>query len=190
MLELLQPYNSQWATAFQLLQAGLSQGLQISSVDIIHVGSTAIPGLPAKPILDIDVIIPHEDRLPRLESLLVAMGYLSRGNQGIPGRYAFRQQDLSVPRIPGLPGQAWMPHHLYVCMADSLALKNHLCFRDALLADPDLAAAYGRLKWALVHELGMDRERYTKAKTDFVLQVLEACGFSADELSQIAAANR
>jgi GrpB-like predicted nucleotidyltransferase (UPF0157 family) len=83
-----------------------------------------------------------------------------------------------------------MAHHLYVCFEDALALKNHLCFRNALRANPDLAEAYGRLKRELVQRPGMDRETYTRAKTTFVLEVLQGKGFSADELAQIADANR
>ena len=201
MRDLLQPYDPQWAAAFASLRSRLLQALPDPRPGIVHVGSTAIPGLPAKPILDVDIILSGQQDFPRVESALVALGYLSRGDQGIPGRFAFRQSSEATPHgastvdadSPGdesLTQGVWMPHHLYVCLPDSLALRNHLCFRDALLADPQLADRYGRLKRALVKEPGMDRERYTRAKTDFVLDVLAAHGFSADEIAEIAAANR
>jgi GrpB-like predicted nucleotidyltransferase (UPF0157 family) len=188
MRDFLQLYDPGWATAFQLLREQLLLVLEDPQADIQHVGSTAIPGLPAKPVLDVDIIIPGPARLRKLEAALVSVGYLSRGDQGIPGRYAFRQADRFVPRTS--PRQSWMAHHLYVCFEDALALKNHLCFRNALRANPDLAEAYGRLKRELVQRPGMDRETYTRAKTTFVLEVLQGKGFSADELAQIADANR
>lgn len=71
-----------------------------------------------------------------------------------------------------------------------LALKNHLCFRDALLVDPELAEAYGKLKWELVDRAGIDRETYTRAKTDFILEVLRQAGFTEAEIRVIESANR
>jgi GrpB-like predicted nucleotidyltransferase (UPF0157 family) len=188
MRDLLVPYDARWALAFQQLRHVLQECLHDVELDVQHVGSTAIPGMPAKPILDIDIIIDQPSLLPVLETRLKSMGYTARGDQGIPGRYAFRQPDASVPRSPSR--REWMTHHVYVCLADSLALKNHIHFRDALLADRALAEAYGRLKMMLAQKPGMDRDRYTRAKTEFVLQVLSVQGFSEAELQQIGDANR
>jgi GrpB-like predicted nucleotidyltransferase (UPF0157 family) len=157
-------------------------------MDIQHVGSTAVPGLHAKPVLDIDIIINDANLFPGITGRLEEAGYEARGNQGIPDRYAFRQQEASVPWT--IPRRTWMEHHLYVCMADSLAVRNHLCFRDALLADPVLVKAYGNLKCAIAQMPGMDRQRYWLAKTEFILRVLAERGFSAAEIQAIEAVNR
>jgi GrpB-like predicted nucleotidyltransferase (UPF0157 family) len=187
MRDLLKPHDPVWLDVFEELRSSLVVVLGDTEIQIEHVGSTAIPGLPAKPILDLDIVISDLESLVSMESALVKIGYYARGNQGVPGRYAFRQSDSFVPRTE--PPQSWMPHHLYVCFADSLALKNHLCFRDALLADPELVAEYARMKEELVHRPGMDRETYTRAKTAFILKVLAGAGFPADELAQIERAN-
>jgi GrpB-like predicted nucleotidyltransferase (UPF0157 family) len=91
---------------------------------------------------------------------LSPLGYQHEGDLGIPGREAF-----TTPA--GAP-----PHHLYVCAVGTPALSRHLAFRDALRADPSLAAIYGDLKRTLAARLGHDRSAYTEAKSLFVEQVL------------------
>jgi GrpB-like predicted nucleotidyltransferase (UPF0157 family) len=181
-------YDPQWKAAFEALRNMYSEMLHGYHTDIEHVGSTAVPGLPAKPVLDIDIIINDADLLPLVATRLEQAGYEARGDQGIPGRYAFRQKEASVPWTN--PRRSWMEHHLYVCLADCLALKNHLCFRDTLLADPALVQAYGQLKLTIAQMPGMDRKRYSRTKTAFILQVLAGKGFSAAEIKAIEAANR
>ena len=124
-------YNQDWKPWFDQLKQALSAVLMGIQVDIQHVGSTAIPDLPAKPILDIDIIIKDYSLLSGISHQLEEVGYLNRGDQGIPGRYAFRQRSLQVPA--GRDQREWPEHHLYVCLDGCLALKNHLLFRDALL---------------------------------------------------------
>lgn len=82
-----------------------------------------------------------------------------------------------------------MEHHLYVCFTDSLALKNHLLFRDALLADKALCMQYAALKERLTGRNGISREQYTREKTEFILEVLRKQGMTTVELSAIRAAN-
>jgi GrpB-like predicted nucleotidyltransferase (UPF0157 family) len=188
MQDLIVPYDPVWATSFLALRdhlQGLFGGLQ---ADIQHVGSTSIPGLPSKPILDIDVIIDHVNLLPLISRRLEQAGYEARGDQGVPDRYAFRQRESDVPWTN--ERRTWMAHHVYVCLAGSLALKNHLCFRDTLMADPALLDAYGQLKMTIAQTPGMDRQRYSRAKTGFILQVLAGKGFSAADIAAIEAANR
>jgi len=78
---------------------------------------------------------------------------------------------------------------LYVCYADSLALKNHLFFRDALLNDRQLVEEYAQLKQFLLEETGLTREAYTIRKTNFILAVLAEKGFDEAELAAIRKAN-
>lgn len=182
------PYDPAWATAFAALKQALTSLLKDLPADIQHVGSTAIPGLVAKPLLDIDIIIEKKELLTAITARLVAAGYHNRGDQGIPGRFAFRQSGPGVPQT--LPRQRWQAHHLYVCYADSLALKNHLLFRDALLKDAGLVEEYALLKKTLADNPTVSREQYTIRKTEFILSVLAAAGMSKEELEIIAAANR
>src|SRR5262245_51865013 len=100
------------------------------AVTIEHVGSTAVPGLAAKPIIDMDVVIRSRSDLPAVITRLATLGYQHQGDLGIPDREAFRPP-------PGLP-----PHHLYVCLAGCAALRNHITLRDHLRSHPADAATY------------------------------------------------
>ena len=156
------PYDPAWATDFESLRARLAETLGDLALDILHVGSTSVVGLAAKPILDIDIVIDDETALPAVIERLATLGYAFEGDRGVPGRYAFAG--------PGdLPRQ-----HTYVCAKDSLELKRHVAFRDFLRDNPRTAAAYEALKYELASRFGRDRDGYSRAKTDFVERAL-AC---------------
>jgi GrpB-like predicted nucleotidyltransferase (UPF0157 family) len=187
MIDLIQPYNPDWKTAFEKIKNVLETELKGFDINIQHVGSTAIPGLYAKPVLDIDIIIEDKTLLNEITARLEKAGYLNKGEQGIAGRFAFRQTSAFTPATA--MKQTWQSHHLYVCFADSLALKNHLLFRDSLLQDKTLAERYAALKMELVNEKGMTREKYTNRKTEFIISALTTLGLGTKELNEIAKAN-
>jgi len=187
MQTLVQPYDASWPDTFEQLKKVLSAALQQIAADIHHVGSTAIPGLCAKPIIDLDIVLSQKNDLLYVSQQLEQLGYINRGDQGIAGRYAFRQSSSQTP--DNGQGNNWPEHHLYVCHADSLAVQNHLIFKQALLADATLVEAYMQLKLSLVNELGMTRALYNQRKTLFVLAVLAKNGFTAAALDEIRAAN-
>ncbi len=187
MTTLIEPYNSNWKTEFENLKTVLQKALVGFALDIQHVGSTAVPDLCAKPILDIDIIIDNKILLNELSARLEKIGYINRGEQGIVGRFAFRQASELTPYTT--EGRKWQAHHLYVCFFDSLALKNHLLFRDALLNDQVLVRAYSQLKKKLTAQEGMTRENYTIQKTDFIISVLKNIGLDENELNEIIKAN-
>ncbi len=186
----LEPYNPQWKTEFESLKRELERSLGDLNqyLTIEHIGSTSLPGLSAKPILDIDIIIEDTSLLHKIEKILITLGYVSRGEQGIPGRFAFRQKSDLVPFTD--TKRKWQTHHLYVCYANSLALKNHLLFRDALRRDETLLQRYAELKKRLIDDVTLTREDYTTQKTDFILSVLTQAGLSEKELEAIAKSNR
>ena len=187
MRSLIMPYNPEWKREFERLSAVLRAYLKDFEIDIQHVGSTSVPGLHAKPILDIDIIIHDQSSLDHVSRILASIGYIGRGDQGVPGRFAFRQ---SSPQTPvGADIEKWQEHHLYVCFSDSLALKNHIVFRDSLRKNGDLVKEYSKLKMDLVNEKGMTRERYTIQKTGFILNVLTGSGLTEKELNEIRMAN-
>lgn len=183
----LKPHQADWKKEFNILKSRFLDALQNYNVDIQHVGSTAVPGLIAKPILDIDIIIKDGNLLAVITKELEKLGYTNQGELGIKGRFNFKQNSEYSPiteeRIK------WTDHHLYVCFSDSLALKNHLLFRDALLNDAKLVKAYGALKNNLVNEDGITREEYTKRKTDFIIETLGKLGLDESELEEIRKAN-
>jgi len=152
-------YDPSWPATFQQLRDRLAAALGPLAVTIEHVGSTAVPGLAAKPIIDLDVVIADRADLPADIEQLRLLGSHHEGDLGVAGREAF-----TTPA--GAP-----PHHLYVCAVGTPALRRHLTFRDALRANPGLADTYGDLKRALAALLGHDRSAYTEAKSAFIEQV-------------------
>ncbi len=187
MINFIEPYKEEWKSVFDSLKKYLYGILDGLPVDIQHVGSTAIPGLFAKPILDIDIIIDNKAHLHNISARLEKVGYKNKGEQDILGRFAFRQTSELTPSTND--HKNWQQHHLYVCFSDSLALKNHIKFRDALLSDKKLVMEYSRLKINLVKEKGMTRENYTKQKTKFIISVLTSLGFEENDLKEIGNAN-
>ncbi len=155
-------YDPRWPRDFAALRDLLAAHLGPLAVCIEHVGSTSVPGLAAKPVIDLDVVIAVPDDLGAVAERLHPLGYRPEGDLGVPGREAF-----TTP-----PGAR--PHHLYVCPADSPELARHLAFRDALRADPDTARRYGELKQDLAGRLGTDRRAYTEGKAAFVQRVLHS----------------
>ncbi|MCB0646415.1 MAG: GrpB family protein [Saprospiraceae bacterium] len=179
----LEPYQNDWKTAFESLKSYYTTLLEKFAIDIHHVGSTSIPGLLAKPILDIDIVVYEKEELYPMSDLLVTAGYLSKGDQGIKGRYAFKQTSLQVPIT--VDGRKWMQHHLYLCFHDSLALKNHLTIKQALLEDMILRHRYALLKENLAADHQMTRVDYTIKKTDFILEILIKYGFDTQDIDLI-----
>ena len=118
---------------------------------------------------------------------LEALGYVNRGEQGIPGRFAFRQTSgfiaLTIAR------NSWMEYHLYVCYANSIALKNHLVFRDALLHVKMRADEYSLLLQMLFNDIHISHMEYTSRKTSFIHSVLPGCGIEESILQRICHAN-
>ncbi len=164
-------YSPQWASEFTELQSVLQQSLGSKAISIEHVGSTSVPELSAKPILDVDVVIASMDEFAAVRTSLEALGYVYEGDKGIPQREAFRQADDMVPHGSG---HRWLPQHLYVCPENSAALADHRNFRDALLNSSELRDSYAILKRDLAQRFANDREGYTNAKADFIQAALEA----------------
>jgi GrpB-like predicted nucleotidyltransferase (UPF0157 family) len=156
----IREYDPRWPELFCELRDGLPAGLRMRARSIEHVGSTAVPGLAAKPIIDIDVVVADQADVAEAIAMLAAAGYPHKGDAGVPGRAAF-DQPQHLPE-----------HHLYVCVEGAGPLVAHLRLRDHLRANPDTAGEYAALKRELAAAYGDDREGYTEAKTAFIEAVL------------------
>ncbi len=170
-------YDPSWPEQFAAIRDRIAPALAGIADSIEHVGSTAVPGLSAKPVVDVDVVVPDGVAAARAIEALATLGYRHLGDLGIPGREAFR-------RPAGTP-----PHNLYVSLAGSLGLRNHLALRERLRRDPDARAAYGALKEQLARHLS-DVAAYVEAKTDLIVSLLRDEGFDEREIEAIRAANR
>ena len=170
-------YDSIWPLTFATLRAPICEVLRNIAVAVEHVGSTSVPGLAAKPIVDIDVVLPSRAELPATIEKLASLGYAHRGDLGIAEREAFD----SPAHLTA--------HNLYACVQGSVALANHLTLRDHLRRNPNTVRAYGLLKKQLAEQLPTDIESYIAGKTAFLLQILEKEGFSDAALRAIREAN-
>jgi GrpB-like predicted nucleotidyltransferase (UPF0157 family) len=163
-------YDPAWPVSFEQLRQVYAWHLGELVRAVEHVGSTSVPGLAAKPVLDIDLVLRAPGDLPEVIRRLGTLGYTHNGDQGIAGREAFKREDEGVPWDGS--GRTWMQHHLYAVAADSREFQRHLVFRQALRNDPGLAAAYADLKRDLALRYRDDREAYTESKSEFIEAVL------------------
>lgn len=170
-------YDPDWPQQFAQIHSLIWPAVHHVALGLEHVGSTAVPGLAAKPVIDACLVVSSRDDMPSIVSALAAIGYRHRGDLGIPDREAFRAPD-------GLPR-----HHLYASHRGSLSCRNHLGLRDLLRADPVLAQAYGELKQQLARQHADDMTRYVAGKTDFILSALRRVGLADEELTAVRAVN-
>jgi GrpB-like predicted nucleotidyltransferase (UPF0157 family) len=172
------PYDPTWPEQFAALREHLLaalEGVPVRSIE--HVGSTSVPGIAAKPQLDVDIVV-DADRVPAASSALEAVGYSPLGELGITDRHAFRAPDHSPSR------------NVYVVVDGCLALRNHLALRDLLRRDGRLRDEYGRLKLELAHRDYEDIDQYVVDKSPVIQRILAAAGIDRDELAEIDAMNR
>jgi GrpB-like predicted nucleotidyltransferase (UPF0157 family) len=171
-------YHPSWPEIFEGLRRPVWAAVQDIALGVEHVGSTAVPGLAAKPVIDMDVVVASSDRLSIAIERLGGLGYVHCGNLGIADREAFESPQ-------GLPA-----HHLYVCLAESAALVNHLALRDFLRRDSVAVAEYSRIKRQLAARFPDDIESYVAGKTEFILRVLRSAGVGDGVLRTVRDANR
>jgi len=153
----LDPVGPEWALRFSVERDRISAALGSAALEIQHVGSTAIPGILAKPILDIAVAIRAFESGHALVPLLEAIGYQYRGEYGIPRRHYF---------VRGTPRRT---HHLHVLEQHGAAWEQHLRFRNRLLESPETASRYSELKLAILEDSNGDRELYQNLKSSFIV---------------------
>lgn len=159
----LSAYSPMWPAVFEIEKDRLTRILG-DAVLIEHIGSTAVPDLGAKPIIDIMIGTPDLAIIERRIEQLVADGYryVPEFEKSIPERRYFTKER-------GYPGH----FHVHAVVLDSPFWKRHLAFRDALRADPALAAQYWKLKQQLAGKYRNDRAAYTDAKSAFIRAAVE-----------------
>ncbi|WP_203335450.1 GrpB family protein [Nocardioides limicola] len=170
-------HDPRWAQVFAAVAADLTEALSgVPVVAIEHVGSTAVPDLPAKPIIDIDVLVATQADLSAAILALTRVGYAHRGDLGIPGRHSMAEPDS--PR-----------RNVYICLADSLAVRNHLAVRETLRRDPALRREYAAEKRRLAASV-TELPDYVEGKTPILAKILARAGVGESELGHIAEVNR
>jgi GrpB-like predicted nucleotidyltransferase (UPF0157 family) len=160
------PYSAAWPDAFEKLKDTLLAVLEGCSVTIEHVGSTSVPGLAAKPILDVDVVMAAGTLFSAVREKLEQAGYRHEGDLGITGREAFRYDSK-----PGL-----MAHHLYVCAEDSRELRRHIAFRNHLRISPEDRERYGQVKTEAAALHPRDMDGYMQEKASCIMEIYTRLG--------------
>ena len=171
-------YDPCWKIRFNEFKDVLWPVVADHSIGFEHVGSTAVGGLAAKPIIDIDIIVSNMNALLKVIERLVPLGYVHQGELGIQGRHAFFQQE-NVSKL-----------HLYVCLEGSLGLRNHLALRDYLRAHPSAVKEYSNLKKRLAQQYPNNIDCYVEGKTSFIAAILELCSFTPCELLNVLSSNQ
>ena len=157
-------YDPAWPGRFAAEAARLRAVLNDRASAIEHIGSTAIPGIPGKPVLDIAIAVENESVADACIEPLRRLGYEYRGPHGDDPRRRYYVRDETGARVVQV--------HLYVMPAT--AWDEKLAFRNALRADPVLASAYAAEKYRVAEEVAWDKAAYQVAKGAFVERVLAA----------------
>ncbi len=166
-------YSPEWRQWFKELTEPIRYEIGEYIVDVVHIGSTSIVGMSAKPVIDIDIVIDDWNKFPQIVAGLSALGYTHFGDLGIKEREAFKLEKTTIHR-----------HNLYVCHKDSTAYRNHILLKKHLNENPVDVQRYIGLKLELAKS-SIDIDQYCRSKTDMILEFLEAEGISQKELSEI-----
>ena len=162
----ISPYNPNWSSMFEQEKSRLAGALGEHVVSIQHIGSTSVPGLGAKPIIDIMIAVRALDEADQFcIRPIVELGYedVKEFEQDTPLRRYFRKENADKVRT----------HHIHMVEINSDWWVDHLLFRDFLRTDPEARRAYEAHKRQLAEQEWGDSNDYAQAKTDFILRMME-----------------
>ncbi|MDP3393017.1 GrpB family protein [Sediminibacterium sp.] len=169
---LIETYTSNWIKDFTDIKSEIENGLHGFDYIIEHVGSTAVPNLHSKPIIDIDIIYSKKTDFVKIKSGLEKIGYYHNGNQGIKDRDVFKRNGKLTNKILDI-----VKHHLYVCPIDSLALERHILTRNFLRKNEWARIKYQQMKYELAEQANQDKKVYAELKelniNDFIDSIIE-----------------
>lgn len=169
------PYDPAWADDFRKIKDELMKALEGHDVSVEHVGSTSVPGMAAKPIIDIDIVV--YGSMDKVIKALAEAGYEHEGDLGIDGREAFRYVGKEHLRT----------HHLYACSEDSRELRRHILFRNWLCSHAEDAAEYSEVKLDAARLYPEDIDKYIEHKSEVIEKIYRKCGLIPLEYEQIFA---
>ena len=162
----LVPHNPEWTQLADEEAQRIREGLSFPIIGIYHIGSTSVPGIKAKPILDFVIEVEDLDVVIQAREEFESLGYVSKGEYGIPGRQFFTR-DTDGERS----------HHLHVFQTGHPDIERHTVFRDFLRANPKAAREYEKLKEKLAERFPKSSGSYTEAKSDFILSMDEVARY-------------
>jgi GrpB-like predicted nucleotidyltransferase (UPF0157 family) len=152
-------YNSNWKKMYKEESEKIKNILNDIIVDIHHIGSTAIPGIKAKPVIDILVEVKDIEAVDRYNNKMEELGYEAMGEHGIPKRRFLRK------------GGNKRTHHIHIFQVGSEEIERYINFKEYLITHPDKGREYSKLKEKLVNKYTYDVENYTNGKSDFIKEI-------------------
>jgi GrpB-like predicted nucleotidyltransferase (UPF0157 family) len=155
-------HRTEWAILYNTESAKLKQCLGNITIDIQHVGSTAVPGLISKPIIDIAIAVNSRETIAAVVKRLPDIGYIDKGDQGASGGYLLVKESEPDVRI----------FHIHIVEINDVQWRNYINFRDCLRRDANTRKEYAQLKRTLAAKFPTDRESYTGGKKQFIRNVL------------------
>jgi GrpB-like predicted nucleotidyltransferase (UPF0157 family) len=158
----LEPFNVQWQQLASAEADQISVALSGEVLEVRHIGSTTIPGIKAKPVLDFVLVVRDLNSLDTNTHRLAHLRYMPLGEHGIPGRRYFTKTTNGLHS-----------HHLHAFQVGDPQIQRHILFRDYLRAHPEAAQEYSRLKEELARRFLYNRGAYTEGKTEFVQGINE-----------------
>ena len=154
------PHNPQWRDAFATEAKHVAAALGENVVAIHHIGSTAIPNIYAKPVIDLLVEVGDITDVDGQSSAMESLGYEVMGEYGIPGRRYFRKDTHGI-----------RTHHIHAFEAGSAEVERHLAFRDYMIAHLGDAQRYSELKRKLAEEHPQSIDEYMDGKDGFIKEM-------------------
>ena len=155
-------YNPKWAKLYDIEQHYINSHIGNLGLDIQHIGSTSIPGLKAKPIIDIAIKVKSPDEIQICAKILTKVGFINRGDTEGQGGYLLVKEKAPLVRT----------HHIHIVSSEDPQWKNYLIFRELLREKKDLCKQYLQLKQNLEKRFPFDRKRYTTAKSQFIQKLI------------------
>lgn len=163
-------HDPAWPSIAARLASAIAEACRGALLRVEHIGSTSVPGLAAKPVIDLMPVLRHFEDGERCVQPMLALGYDYRGEYGIPGRHYFTGRDV----------QSGLRVHVHMLVEGSPEYRNHLLFRDYLRAHPHEASAYAGVKREMARRYRDDRPAYTDGKAGWVEAAIErARGWAA-----------
>jgi GrpB-like predicted nucleotidyltransferase (UPF0157 family) len=155
------PHNPRWRDAFEAEAGHVAAALGENVVAVHHIGSTAIPNIYAKPVVDLLVEVRDLSEVDGRSTAMESLGYEVMGEYGIPGRRYFRKDTREGVRT----------HHIHAFEAGSAEVVRHLAFRDYMISHPVDAQRYSELKRRLAAENPQSMDGYMDGKDGFIKEM-------------------
>ncbi|HAT7071723.1 TPA: GNAT family N-acetyltransferase [Legionella pneumophila] len=160
------PYDSSWSMQFEQEAEQIKKALGNNCIDIHYIGSTSVPGLAAKPVIDMIPVVLDLSKVDSVNTAMRTLGYEAKGEYGIPFRRYFQKGDNQ------------RTHHAHVFELGNFEIERHLKFRDWMRSHPEDREAYARLKQELARQYSDDITAYCLGKEDFIVIIDKKAGFN------------